>query len=98
MNNSKEIIIEMYDKQNNCYKYELLAVIEYENNNYAVMFQKNDIFNTEVEIFKMKDAKDKSATYYEPEENNYINKQVYEMFKEQYQNNYTNYISFKDKY
>lgn len=62
---------------------------------YAVMLQEYSL-DGEVEIFKLKHSSDKSATLYKPETNDYINMQVYEIFKEKFQKNYNERIKFKE--
>lgn len=92
--NSK-IIIELYDKEKQVHKYELLDIINYNDKEYAVMLQEYSL-DREVEIFQLKHSKDKSATLYKPEPNNYIASQVYEMFKEKFQKYYNKRIEFTD--
>ena len=92
--NSK-IIIELYDKEKQVHKYELLDIINYNDKEYAVMLQEYSL-DREVEIFQLKNSKDKSATLYKPEPNNYIASQVYEMFKEKFQKYYNKRIEFTD--
>jgi hypothetical protein len=78
-----KIIIELYDQAKQIHKYELLDIILYDEDEYAVMLPEYS-FDGEVEIFKLKHSSDKSATLYKPETNNYINMQVYEIFKEKF--------------
>ncbi len=90
-----KIIIELYDETKQVHKYELLDIVVYDEKEYAVMIPQYSI-DGEVEIFKLKHSKDKSATLYKPEPNNYVNMQVYEIFKEKYQKYYSDRIRFKD--
>lgn len=90
-----KIIIELYDQAKQIHKYELLDIVKYNENEYAVMLPEYAL-DEEVEIFKLKHSNDKSATLYKPEPNDYINMQVYEIFKEKFQKNYNGRIEFKD--
>lgn len=76
-----KIIVELYDESKTIHKYELLDIVIYDEEEYAIMFQE-DSLDDEVEIFKLKHSSDKSETFYKPESNNYINMQVFEIFKE----------------
>lgn len=88
-----KIIIELYDQAKQKHKYELLDIIIYDEKEYAVMLPEYSL-DGEVEIFKLKHSDDKSATLYKPESNDYINMQVYELFKEKFQKYYNNRIKF----
>ena len=88
-----KIIIELYDQAKQKHKYELLDIIIYDEKEYAVMLPEYSL-DGEVEIFKLKHSDDKSATLYKPESNDYINMQVYELFKENFQKYYNNRIKF----
>ncbi len=88
-----KIIIELYDQAKQKHKYELLDIIIYDEKEYAVMLPEYSL-DGEVEIFKLKHFNDKSATLYKPESNDYINMQVYELFKEKFQKYYSNRIKF----
>lgn len=88
-----KIIIELYDQAKQKHKYELLDIIIYDEKEYAVMLPEYSL-DGEVEIFKLKHSDDKSATLYKPESNDYINMQVYELFKEKFQKYYSNRIKF----
>ena len=90
-----KIIIELYDQAKQIHKYELLDIVTYEEQEYAVMLQEYSL-DGEVEIFKLKHSGDKSATLYKPEPNDYVNMQVYEIFKEKFQKNHSGRIEFKD--
>ena len=90
-----KIIIELYDEERKIHKYELLDIIIYDEIEYAVMIEEFSI-DGKVEIFKLKHSADKSATLYKPEPNDYINMQVYEMFKEKFQKYHSGRIIFKD--
>ena len=90
-----KIIIELYDDSKQGYKYELLDIVNYNDKEYAVMIKEYS-FDGEVEIFQLKHSKDKSATLYKTEPDNYIASQVYEMFKEKLRANYSQRIKFKD--
>ena len=90
-----KIIIELYDDQKQVHKYQLLDIVNYDDKEYAVMLKEYSI-DSEVEIFRMKHSKDKSATLYKAETNNYILMQVYEIFKEKYQKYYSDRIKFED--
>ena len=90
-----KIIIELYDQAKQIHKYELLDIVIYEEQEYAVMLPEYSL-DGEVEIFKLKHSSDKSATLYKPEPNGYINMQVYEIFKEKFQKNHNGRIEFKD--
>lgn len=90
-----KIIIELYDQAKQIHKYELLDIVTYEEQEYAVMLQEYSL-DGEVEIFKLKHSSDKSATLYKPEPNDYVNMQVYEIFKEKFQKNHSGRIEFKD--
>ncbi len=94
-NPNDEIIIELFDEERQCHKYELLDIVIYKDNEYAVLLPQYSI-DSKVEIFKMNHTDDKSATLYKAETNNYIIMQVYEMFKEKYQKYYSNRIRFDD--
>ena len=94
-NSNDKIIIELYDEAKQIHKYELLDIVLYDEKEYAVMLQE-DSLDGEVEIFKLKHSKDKSATLYKAETNNYTAFQVYEMFKEKYQKRYSDRIKFED--
>ena len=71
----------------------MLDIIIYDEKEYAVMLPEYSL-DGEVEIFKLKHFNDKSATLYKPESNDYINMQVYELFKEKFQKYYSNRIKF----
>lgn len=88
-----KIIIELYDQAKQKHKYELLDIIIYDEKEYAVMLPEYSL-DGEVEIFKLKHFNDKSATLYKPESNDFINMQVYELFKEKFQKYYSNRIKF----
>lgn len=90
-----KIIIELYDQAKQKHKYELLDIIIYDEKEYAVMLPEYSL-DGEVEIFKLKHSDDKSATLYKPESNDYINMQVYELFKEKFQKYYSNRIKFEN--
>ena len=90
-----KIIIELYDQAKQIHKYELLDIVIYEEQEYAVMLPEYSL-DGEVEIFKLKHSGDKSATLYKPEPNDYINMQVYEIFKEKFKKNHNGRIEFKD--
>ena len=90
-----KIIIELYDQAKQIHKYELLDIVIYEEQEYAVMLPEYSL-DGEVEIFKLKHSGDKSATLYKPEPNDYINMQVYEILKEKFQKNNNGRIEFKD--
>lgn len=90
-----KIIIELYDQAKQIHKYELLDIVIYEEQEYAIMLPEYSL-DGEVEIFKLKHSGDKSATLYKPELNDYINMQVYEIFKEKFQKNHNGRIEFKD--
>ena len=90
-----KIIIELYDQAKQIHKYELLDIVIYEEQEYAVMLPEYSL-DGEVEIFKLKHSGDKSATLYKLEPNDYINMQVYEIFKEKFQKNHNGRIEFKD--
>ena len=92
---SDKIILELFDNNKNSCKYELLDIILFEDNEYAVMMKEYSADN-EVEVFRLKHTEDKSATLYKPEKNDYIIMQVYEMFKEKYKKYYRNRIKFDD--
>lgn len=94
-NSNDKIIIELYDEKKQIHKYELLDIVLYDEKEYAVMIQEYSL-DGEVEIFKLKHSKDKSATLYKAETDNYIAFQVYETFKEKYQKQYSNRIKFED--
>ena len=74
---------------------ELLDIVIYEEQEYAIMLPEYSL-DGEVEIFKLKHSSDKSATLYNTEPNDYINMQVYEIFKEKFQKNHNRRIEFKD--
>lgn len=90
-----KIIIELYDQAKQIHKYELLDIVIYDEKEYAVMLPEYS-FDGEVEIFKLKHSSDKSATLYKPETNDYINMQVYEIFKEKMQKYHSDKIKFED--
>lgn len=90
-----KIIIELYDEARNVHKYELLDIVVYDEIEYAVMLKEHS-FDGEVEIFRLKHSSDKSATLYKPEKNDYINMQVYEIFKDRCLKNSNGRIEFKD--
>lgn len=93
MDNNNKIIIELYDKNKQIHRYKLLDIVIYEEKEYAVMIPEYS-YDGIVEIFRLKHSSDKSATLYKPELNDYINMQVYEIFKEKYQKYYSDYIKF----
>ena len=96
MNKSNDkIIIELYDEKKQIHKYELLDIVVYDEKDYAVMLEEYSL-DGQVEIFKLKHSADKSATLYKPELNNYINMQVYEIFKERIQKYHNGIIKFDD--
>ena len=90
-----KIFIELFDKWHQPHKYEILDIEEYANQEYVILLP-CDSGSTEVEIFRMKHSKDKSATFYDVETNNYVVMQVYEMFKEKYQRDYPGRIIFQE--
>ena len=90
-----KIIIELYDQAKQIHRYELLDIVKYDENEYAVMLPEYSL-DGEVEIFQLKHSSDKSATLYKPATNDYINMQVYEIFKEKFQKNHNGRIKFKD--
>lgn len=90
-----KIIIELYDQAKQIHKYELLDIVQYDENEYAVMLPEYSL-DGEVEIFKLKHSSDKSTTLYKPEPNDYINMQVYEIFKEKFLKEHSGRIEFKD--
>lgn len=90
-----KIIIELYDEAKKIHKYELLDIVIYDENEYAVMLPEYS-FEGEVEIFRLKHSRDKSATLYKPESNDYINMQVYEIFKEKFEKYHSDRIKFVD--
>lgn len=90
-----KIIIELYDESKQIHEYELLDIVTYDEKEYAVMLPLYSLDGM-VEIFKLKHSSDKSATLYKPEINDYINMQVYEIFKEKFQKYHSNRINFKD--
>lgn len=92
---ANSVILELFDDDRNSIKYELLDIVNYEEIEYAVMMKQYAV-DGEVEIFQLKHTADKSATLYKPVKNDYIIMQVYEMFKEKYQNDYKGYIKFED--
>ncbi len=92
---SNKIIIELYDNGKQVHKYELLDIVNYNDKEYAIMLQEYSL-DGEVEIFQLKHSKNKSATLYKPEPDNYIASQVYEIFKEKFQRYYSERIKFKD--
>ena len=91
-----KIIIELYEEARQIHKYELLDIVIYDEKEYAVMLPEYS-FDGEVEIFKIKHSSDKSATLYKPEFDDYINMQVYEIFKENYQRYDSGRIKFDEK-
>jgi len=90
-----KIIIELYDESKNIHKYELLDIVLYDEKEYAVMIEEYSL-DSKVEIFRLKHSKDKSATLYKYESNDYINMQVYEIFKEKFQKYHSGRIRFED--
>lgn len=90
-----KIIIELYDEAKIIHKYELLDIVIYDEKEYAVMLPEYS-FEGEVEIFRLKHSRDKSATLYKPESNDYINMQVYEIFKEKFEKYHSDRIKFVD--
>lgn len=92
---SDKIIIELYDQAKQMHKYELLDIVIYDEKEYAVMLPEYSL-DGEVEIFKLKHSSDKSATLYKQEPNDYINMQVYEIFKEKIQRYHNDHIKFKE--
>ena len=90
-----KIVIELYDESKQIHKYELLDIVIYDEKEYAVMLPEYS-FDGQVEIFKLKHSSDKSATLYKPELNDYINMQVYEIFKEKFQKYHSDRIKFED--
>lgn len=90
------IIIEMYDEERRVHRYELLDIVIYDEKEYAVMMPEHSLFDNLVEIFELRHSEDKSATFYEPVQNDYINMQVYEIFKDNYEKNYPGRIKFED--
>ena len=94
--NNDEIIIELFDESKQSHKYILLDIVVYNDNEYAVLLPQYST-DSKVEIYRMKHTEDKSATLYKAETNNYIIMQVYEMFKEKYQQYYSDRIKFEDE-
>ena len=92
---ANSVILELFDDDRNSIKYELLDIVNFEEIEYAVMMKQYAV-DGEVEIFQLKHTADKSATLYKPVKNDYIIMQVYEMFKEKYQNDYKGHIKFED--
>ena len=90
-----KIIIELYDQAKQIHKYELLDIVIYDEKEYAVMIEEYSL-DSKVEIFRLKHSKDKSATLYKYESNDYINMQVYEIFKEKMQKYHGDRIKFED--
>lgn len=90
-----KIIIELYDESKQIHRYELLDIVVYDEKEYAVMLPEYSL-DGEVEIFKLKHSGDKSATLYKSESNDYINMQVYEIFKEKFQKYHSDRIKFKE--
>lgn len=96
MNKSNDkVIIEIYDDLKRIHRYELLDIVYYSGKEYVVMMEENS-FDREVTIFHVIHSQDKSATFYKPEEDNYIASQVYLMFKEKFEKYYDNRICFED--
>lgn len=90
-----EIILELFDSNKKPHKYELLDIVNYNDSEYAVL-KPRELFDDEVEIFRIKHAEDKSATFYKAEKDDFIIYNVYEIFKNKYTNDYPNRIRFED--
>lgn len=90
-----KIIIELHDESKQIHKYELLDIVIYDGKEYAIMLPEYSLDGM-VEIFKLKHSSDKSATLYKHELNDYINMQVYEIFKEKFQKYHSDRIKFED--
>ncbi len=90
MNN--DMIVTMTDENGNNVKYELLDVINYNNNTYTVFYptEPND---TEVVIFRIEELEDSDNDEYIVETDEHIIKEVYKRFKERYKGK----ILFADK-
>lgn len=91
-----KIIIELYDNEKKPHGYELLDIVIFDEKEYAVMMPEQSLFDELVEIFELKHSSDKSATFYEYSSNDYVNMQVYEIFKERYKKYHNGRIDFKD--
>lgn len=94
-NSNDEIILELYDENKNAVKYVLLDIVNYNEQEYVVLMPENSR-EGEVEVFKTKHSKDKSATLYTPEKDDYIIMQVYDTFKDRYEKEYKGRIKFDD--
>lgn len=92
---NNKTIIKLYDDAKRIHNYELLDIVIYDGKEYAVMMPENS-WEKEVEIFQLEHSEDKSATFYTPAPNDYINMQVYKIFKENYTTNYPGSIKFED--
>lgn len=92
-----KIIIDLYNKENQKIKYELLDIVLYHSKEYVVL-KDLDLSNTEVDIFKVTHSEDKKYSYYSPEESKKTLLAVYKIFKEKYQTQYPNYFKFEDNF
>lgn len=79
----KDIIIPLTDEQGNTVNYELLDIINYNENTYAV-FYPTVPDDTEVLILRAEDIPNSDEDNYIVETDEKIVQQVYKMFKEKY--------------
>lgn len=79
----KEIIIPLTDEQGNTVNYELLDIINYNENTYAV-FYPTVPDDTEVLILRAEDIPNSDEDNYIVETDEKVVQQVYKMFKEKY--------------
>lgn len=79
----KGLIIPLTDEQGNTVEYELLDVVNFNNNNYAVFYPTvpND---TEVLILRIEDIPNSDQDNYIVETDEKVVQQVYKLFKEKY--------------
>lgn len=87
--NSNEYFVSFTDEQGRENHFEILAVIEYNGSDYAVMLPENDspAYNGLLYIFEVVEELDSDTDTYIGVEDESIIKAVYEMFMQELENN-----------
>lgn len=88
---NKKNIMTLTDENGNTVQYELLDIIQYDENLYVV-FYPTVLDDTEVVILRVEDSENINESNYIVEEDKYIVNEVYKMFKEKYKDK----IKFED--